>query len=241
MESLYEYGTRVGVWRLRRLFETYRVAGHGVRRGHGRGALPDPVQALPRDGHEICSHGYRWIDYQYVDEATERDHVRPPLPPSSRPSGSGPRLVHRAQRPNTRRLVVEEGGFVYDADDYNDELPYWNRDFGRPHLVIPYTLDVNDMRFATPQGFNSGEQFHAYLKDSFDVLYPRAAERPRMLSVGLHCRLRDAPGHCRAGTFHPLCAARTDRDVGGPIDHREHWLTQHPAGAGPEMVRSRAR
>jgi putative urate catabolism protein len=231
MESLYEYGTRVGVWRLRRLFETYRVPVTVFAVGMAVERYPDPVQALHADGHEICSHGYRWIDYQYVDESTEREQLHAAIAAIERAVGERPRGWYTGRSgPNTRRLVVEEGGFAYDADDYNDELPYWNRDFGRPHLVFPYTLDVNDMRFATPQGFNSGEQFYTYLKDSFDVLYAEGAERPRMLSVGLHCRIAGRPGRLAALERFIRYARSHDRGWWcRRIDIAEHWLAHHPA------------
>jgi peptidoglycan/xylan/chitin deacetylase (PgdA/CDA1 family) len=195
---------------------------------------PDPVQALHADGHEICSHGYRWIDYQYVDEATERAHLRAAIAAIEQAVGERPRGWYTGRSgPNTRRLVVEDGGFAYDADDYNDELPFWNREFGRPHLVVPYTLDVNDMRFATPQGFNSGEQFYQYLKDSFDVLYAEGLQRPRMLSVGLHCRLAGRPGRIAALERFIRYARSHDRVWWcRRIDIANHWISHHP----PEEV-----
>lgn len=199
MESIYEYGSRAGVWRLKRLFDTYQVPVTVFAVGLAVEHYPDPVQALHTAGHEICSHGYRWIDYQYIDEATERDHIARAVQAIERATGERPVGWYTGRTsPNTRRLVVEYGGFLYDADDYNDDLPFWNRQYGRPHLVIPYTLDANDMRFATQQGFNSGEQFYQYLKDSFDVLYAEGKHTPKMLSVGLHCRLSGRPGRFAA-------------------------------------------
>ena len=152
-------------------------------------------------GHEICSHGYRWIDYQYMDKAEEAEHLQKAIEILTDIIGERPLGWYTGRTgPNTRDVVMEEGGFLYDSDAYDDDLPYWvngavdGEGKSKPHLVIPYTLDSNDMRFATPQGFNSGDQFFHYLKDSFDVLYEEGAEAPKMLSIGLHCRLIGRPG-----------------------------------------------
>jgi len=199
MESLYEYGSRVGVWRLKRLFDLYKVPVTVFAVGMAVERNPEPVLALHAAGHEICSHGYRWIDYQYVDETTEREHVRKAVNAIESVIGERPVGWYTGRTgPNTRSLVVEEGGFIYDADDYSDELPFWNFQYAKPHLVIPYTLDVNDMRFVTHQGFNSGAQFLQYLKDTFDVLYAEGADTPRMMSIGLHCRISGHPGRFAA-------------------------------------------
>ena len=230
MESIYEYGSRVGVWRLKRLFDQYQVPVTVFAVGMAVERYPDPVQALHEAGHEICSHGYRWIDYQYVDESVEREHIQQSIAAIENAVGERPLGWYTGRSsPNTRRLVVEAGGFLYDADDYSDELPHWNFDFGRPHLVVPYTLDVNDMRFASPQGFNSGEQFYQYLKDSFDVLYAEGKTTPRMMSVGLHCRLAGRPGRF-AALERFLRYARNFEDVWfcRRIDIARHWHEQHP-------------
>ena len=229
MESIYEYGSRVGVWRLKRLFETYQVPVTVFAVGMAVERYPEPVRALYAAGHEICSHGYRWIDYQYVDETTEREHLRLAIAAIERVTGERPVGWYTGRTgPNTRRLVVEEGGFLYDADDYNDDLPFWNEAYGRAHLVIPYTLDVNDMRFATSQGFNSGEQFYHYLKDTFDVLYTEGKRTPRMMSVGLHCRLAGRPGRF-AALERFLRYARSHEDVWWcrRIDIARHWYEKH--------------
>ena len=229
MESIYEYGSRVGVWRLKRLFDTYQVPITVFAVGMAAERNPEPLRALHADGHEICSHGYRWIDYQYVDEATERSHVQLAIKAIEDVTGERPLGWYTGRSsPNTRRLVVEEGGFLYDADDYSDDLPFWNREFERPHLVIPYTLDVNDMRFATSQGFNSGEQFYQYLKDSFDVLYAEGTRTPRMMSVGLHCRLAGRPGRF-AALERFLRYARSYDDVWWcrRVDIARHWHEKH--------------
>jgi len=236
MESLYEYGSRVGVWRLKNLFEAHQVPITVFAVGMAVERYPAPVQALHADGHEICSHGYRWIDYQYVDENTERDHMIRAIRAIEAATGERPRGWYTGRSsPNTRRLVVEEGGFLYDADDYSDELPFWNEDFGRPHLVIPYTLDVNDMRFATRQGFNSGEQFYNYLKDSFDVLYTEGRRTPRMMSVGLHCRLAGRPGRF-AALERFLRYARSFDDVWWcrRLDIARHWYAIHSKEEGKQ-------
>jgi putative urate catabolism protein len=230
MESVYEYGSRVGVWRLKNLFDRYRIPVTVFAVGLAVEQYPDPVRALFAAGHEICSHGYRWIDYQHVDKSVEREHMQKAISAIEDAIGERPLGWYTGRTsPNTRALVVEEGGFLYDADDYGDELPFWNSQHGKPHLVIPYTLDVNDMRFATAQGFNSGTQFLQYLKDSFDVLYAEGAETPRMLSVGLHCRISGRPGRFAALEAF-LRYARSHDDVWfcRRIDIARHWHSQHP-------------
>jgi len=235
MESIYEYGSRVGVWRLKRLFDRYRVPVTVFAVGMAVERCAAPVKALHDAGHEICGHGYRWIDYQNVDEAVEREHIQRAIGAIENAVGERPLGWYTGRSsPNTRRLVVEEGNFLYDADAYNDDLPYWALEFGKPHLVVPYTLDVNDMRFATSQGFNSGEQFYQYLKDSFDVLYTEGESAPRMMSLGLHCRLAGRPGRFAAlerffryiRTFEDLWLCRR-------IDIARHWHEYHlPADGG---------
>lgn len=230
MESIYEYGSRVGVWRLKNLFDRYRIPVTVFAVGMAVERYPEPVQALFAAGHEICSHGYRWIDYQYVNEKTERAHIRKAIQAIEEATGERPLGWYTGRSsPNTRALVVEEGGFLYDADDYSDELPFWNRQHDKPHLVVPYTLDTNDMRFATPQGFNNGPQFLQYLKDSFDVLYAEGADSPRMMSVGLHCRISGRPGRFAALEAF-LRYARSHDDVWfcRRIDIARHWHAEHP-------------
>ncbi len=230
MESLYEYGSRVGVWRLKDLFDRYKIPITVFAVGMAVERYPEPVQALYAAGHEICSHGYRWIDYQNVSETTEREHMQKSIRIIEEAVGERPLGWYTGRSsPNTRALVVEEGGFLYDADDYSDELPFWNHQHGKPHLVIPYTLDANDMRFATPQGFNSGTQFLQYLKDSFDVLYAQGADSPRMMSVGLHCRISGRPGRYAALEAF-LRYARSHDDVWfcRRVDIARHWHTGFP-------------
>ncbi len=229
MESIYEYGARVGVWRLKDLFDRYQVPVTVFAVGMAVERNPDPVRALYAAGHEICSHGYRWIDYQYVEAAVESEHIRLAIAAITAATGERPLGWYTGRTsPNTRALVVAEGGFLYDADDYSDDLPFWNLQHGRPHLVIPYTLDVNDMRFAAGRGFNSGEQFFHYLKDSFDVLYAEGEDTPRMMSVGLHCRLAGRPGRIAAvERFLDYARSRDDVWFCRRVDIARHWHDNH--------------
>lgn len=230
MESIYEFGSRVGVWRLKKLFDRYKVPVTVFAVGMAVERYPEPVQALHAAGHEICSHGYRWIDYQYVDEMTEREHMHKAIAAITAATGERPHGWYTGRTsPNTRALVVEEGGFLYDADDYSDELPFWDTQHSTPQLIIPYTLDANDMRFTTAQGFNSGEQFLQYLKDSFDVLYTEGAESPKMMSIGLHCRLSGRPGRFAAlEQFLRYVRSHDDVWICRRIDIARHWHAEHP-------------
>lgn len=233
MESIYEYGSRAGVWRLLRLFKKYNIPVTIFAVALALEKYPEIAKAFIRDGHEICSHGYRWINYQDIDEQTERDHMRRAIDIIRDLTGERPLGWYTGRTsPNTRRLVAEEGGFLYDADDYSDDLPFWDRVAGRNQLVIPYTLDANDMRFATAQGFNTGEQFYTYLKDAFDTLYAEGETAPKMMSVGLHCRLAGRPGRI-AGLERFLQYATQHKDVWicRRIDIARHWHDHHPAGA----------
>jgi len=233
MESVYEYGSRAGFWRLHRLFagRNLPVTVYGVAMALERN--PAAVAAMLDADWEIASHGYRWIEYAGVTEAEERRHLRRAIEIHTRVTGSRPLGWYTGRcSVNTRRLVVEEGGFLYDADSYADDLPYWVTDYGRPHLVIPYTLDANDMRFATSQGFNSGDQFFAYLRDSFDVLYAEGATAPKMLSVGLHCRLVGRPGRAAAlARFLDYVKSHRDAWVCRRVDIARHWHKLHPYAA----------
>ena len=232
MESIYEYGSRAGFWRLHRLFTerdipvTVFAVAMALERNH------EVASAMLAAGWEIATHGYRWIDYQYVDEATERAHMQKSLEIHTRVTGERPVGWYLGRcGPNTRRLVVEEGGFLYDADSYADDLPYWDRDHGKPQLIVPYTLDNNDMRFATNQGFNSGDQFFAYLRDAFDVLYAEGRTAPKMMSVGLHCRLAGRPG--RAAALARFLDYVQDHEavwVCRRADIARHWQAHHRPG-----------
>lgn len=236
MESIYEYGSRVGVWRLLRLFEDRQVPMTVFAVAMALERNPAVAEACMELGHEICSHGYRWINYQWTPEDEEREHLSKAIEIIQRLTGERPLGWYTGRTsPNTRRLVVEEGGFLYDADDYNDDLPFWTTVAGKPHLVVPYTLDANDMRFATPQGFNSGDQFFGYLKDTFDALYDEGAETPRMMSVGLHCRLVGRPGRFQAlKRFLDHALSHEDVWFCRRVDIARHWHQHHPfAGNAP--------
>jgi putative urate catabolism protein len=230
MESIYEYGSRVGVWRILDLFRRRGLPLTVFAVGMAAERHPDVIRTMVADGHEICSHGYRWIDYQYVDVDTERDHLHRAIEALTAAAGTRPLGWYTGRTsPNTRALDVDEGGFLYDADDYNDDLPYWTVVGGREHLVVPYTLDANDMRFASMQGFNSGDQFFAYLRDSFDVLYAEGAHTPRMMSIGLHCRLVGRPGRFAAlQRFVDHVQAHERVWVCRKVDVARHWRERHP-------------
>jgi putative urate catabolism protein len=230
MESLYEYGSRVGVWRLKKLFDQYKIPITVFAVGMAVEKNPEPVQALHAAGHEICSHGYRWINYQYIDKDIEREHMQRAIRAIEDATGERPLGWYTGRTsPNTRSLVVEEGGFLYDSDDYSDELPFWDQSHDQPQLIIPYTLDVNDMRFATVQGFNSGSQFLQYLKDSFDVLYAEGSVSPRMMSVGLHCRISGRPGRFAAlEAFLKYVRSHDDVWFCRRVDIARHWHSEHP-------------
>ena len=230
MESIYEYGSRVGLWRLLRLFAERRVPISVFAVAMALDRHPAAARAIVEAGHEIVSHSWRWIDYQFVEEAVEREHIRLAVDTLTRLTGSRPLGWYTGRvSPNTRRLVAEEGGFLYDADAYNDDLPYWVVVSGQPHLVVPYTLDNNDMKFGSYQGFNSGDQFFAYLRDAFDVLYAEGAERPRMMSVGLHMRLVGRPGRFAAlQRFLDHVQKHSDVWICRRIDIARHWIAHHP-------------
>ena len=231
MESGYEYGSRAGFWRLMRLFAKYQMpfTCFGVAMALAR--HPEAVKAMQAAGHEIATHGYRWIDYQHVDEATERDHMLRAIELHTEITGSRPTGWYLGRcSPNTRRLVAEESGFRYDADSYADDLPYWDKTHGRAQLVVPYTLEANDMRFANAPGFATGEDFFRYLRDSFDFLYDEGATSPKMLSIGLHCRLAGRPGRAAGlARFLDHVAAHQNVWVCRRIDIAEHWRVCHPA------------
>jgi len=237
VESIYEYGTRVGFWRLMRLFAERDVKISVFAVGMALERHPQAAAALVEAGHEVVSHGWRWIDYQFVGEDEEREHIRLAIESLTKATGSRPLGWYTGRlSPNTRRLVVEEGGFLYDSDAYNDDLPYWVLVSGKPHLVIPYTLDNNDMKFGMPQGFNTGDDFFTYLRDAFDVLYAEGATAPKMMSVGLHMRLAGRPGRF-AALRRFLDHVQRHRDVWicRRIDIAHHWIRHHPFGTSPEV------
>jgi len=230
MESIYEYGSRVGVWRLLDLFRRKEIPLTMFAVAMAIERNPAVAEAAMKAGHEICSHGYRWIDYRDVPEDIEREHLVTAIEILTRITGERPLGWYTGRNSaNTRRLVVEEGGFLYDADAYNDDLPYWVTVEGKPHLVVPYTLDANDMRFATPQGFNAGDQFFNYLRDSFDTLYAEGEAHPRMMSIGLHCRLAGRPGRIEAlARFMDHARAHENVWFCRRIDIARHWRERFP-------------
>jgi len=232
MEQIYEYGSRAGVWRLLRLFERcgVPVTVFGVAMAMERN--PAVVEAFLEAGHEIASHGWRWINYQEIPEAVEREHISRAIEIHTHLTGGRPLGWYTGRTsPNTRRLVAEEGGFLYDADDYSDDLPFWTTEAGKPHLIVPYTLEANDMRFSGT-GLNTGEQFFSYLKDAFDVLYAEGEESPKMLSVGLHCRIVGRAGKM-AGLERFIRYAQGHQDVWfcRRIEIARHWRERHPHAA----------
>jgi allantoinase len=235
MESIYEYGSRVGVWRILREFEKrgLPLTVFGVAMALQR--HPELTAAFGELGHEIACHGLRWIHYQNIDEATEREHMRSALDIIQNMTGNRPLGWYTGRdSPNTRRLVVDDGALLYDSDYYGDDLPFWSevtRSDGQtvPHLIVPYTLDTNDMRFSLPQGFSHGDPFFQYLKDSFDVLYAEGDESPKMLSIGMHCRLLGRPGRFLALQRFLDHIEQHDRVwVCRRLDIARHWQATHP-------------
>lgn len=228
MESLYEYGSRAGFWRLYRLFTARGLPVTAFAVAKAMEANPDAVVAMRDAEWEIASHGLRWIDYQAISEATERVHIAEAIALHTRLTGSRPLGWYQGRTsPNTARLIAEEGGFLYDADSYADDLPYWDRRHGRAQLVVPYTLDANDMKMVALNGFTDGEQFFRYLRDSFDQL---REEGGRMMSIGLHGRIAGRPARARAlARFVDHVVASGDAWIARRIDIARHWMEQHPA------------
>ncbi len=230
MESIYEYGARAGFWRLHRLFTERDVPLTVFAVAMAMERNPQAVEAMLAAGWEIASHGYRWIDYQFVPEELELAHLQRAIEVHRRMTGDKPAGFYLGRTsPNTHRLTAEHGGFVYSADSYADDLPYWTTQYAKPLLMVPYTLDANDMRFASPQGFNSGEQFFAYLKDAFDTLFAEGERQPKMMSVGLHCRLAGRPGRAAAlGRFLDYVLAHPHVWIARRLDIANHWIERHP-------------
>ena len=232
IESMYEYGARAGFWRLWRAFTSRAVpvTVFGVANALMRG--PEQVAAMREADWEIASHGLKWIEYKDFTEADERAHIIEAVRIHTEVVGTRPLGFYQGRgSAHTTRIVMEDGGFLYSADSYADDLPYWVPGPEKPFLIVPYTLDANDMRFASAQGFNSGDQFYAYLKDSFDVLYREGAEHPKMLSVGLHCRLAGRPGRTAAlERFLDYVASHERVWLTRRIDIAQHWhATHYPA------------
>ena len=243
MEGVYEYGARVGVWRILREFERRRLPLTVFGVGMALQRCPDVTDAFRALGHEIACHGWRWISYQNVDEATEREHMAQAMASIQALTGERPLGWYTGRdSPNTRRLVADFGGFEYDSDYYGDDLPLWlqvRKSDGAlaPHLVLPYTLDANDMRFALPQGYSHGDEFFGYLRDAFDVHYAEGEDRPSMMSIGMHCRLLGRPGRMRALQRFLDHVQGHDRVwVTRRIDIARHWKAQVPFDAATAFV-----
>ena len=235
MESIYEYGSRVGVWRILREFEKRGLPLTVFGVGMALERHPEVAHACVELGHEIASHGWRWISYQQVDEDAERADMQRAIDAITALTGTRPQGWYTGRdNPRTRRLVADAGGFEYDSDYYGDDLPFWlqvRRTDGAlaPHLVVPYTLDANDMRFALPQGFSHGDEFFEYLRDAFDVHYAEGDERPSMMSIGMHCRILGRPGRMRALQRFLDHVQGHDRVwIARRIDIARHWKQAHP-------------
>ena len=234
MESIYEYGSRAGYWRLWRMFTQRKmpVTVYGVATAMEK--APDVVASMNEAGWEIATHGLKWIDYRDFAPEAEREHIAEAIRIHREMSGSRPLGFYQGRcSANTLTLAMEEGGFLYTADSYSDELPYWIMGPRGPQLITPYTLDANDMRFATPQGFNSGDQFFSYLKDTFDVLYAEGSTAPKMMSIGLHCRLVGRPGRAAAlARFLDYVQSHEHAWVATRLDIARHWIRHHPPACG---------
>lgn len=235
MESIYEYGSRAGVWRILKEFERRGMPMTIFGVGMALERHPEVAQAFVDAGHEIACHGYRWIHYQDKPEELEREHMQRCVDIIKQLTGKHPAGWYTGRdSPNTRRLVAEEGQFLYDSDNYGDDLPFWEdvrlQDGSiHPQLIVPYTLDTNDMRFATPQGFNTGDDFFHFLRDAFDVLYEEGEETPKMLSIGLHCRLIGRPSRFRGLQRFLDHVQKHDRVwVATREEIARHWVQTHP-------------
>jgi OHCU decarboxylase len=234
MESIYEYGSRVGFWRLHKLFTDRKVpvTVYGVATAMQRN--PEAVAAMNEAGWEVATHGLKWIDYRDFAAADEAKHIAEAVRIHTEVAGARPLGMYQGRTSaNTMRLTMEEGGFLYSSDSYADDLPYWIKGPKGPHLIVPYTLDANDMRFATPQGFNAGSQFFDYLRDTFDVLYAEGAQSPKMMSIGLHCRLVGRPGRIAAlQRFIDHVQQQENVWLTTRLDIARHWVKRHPPASG---------
>jgi putative urate catabolism protein len=229
MESIYEYGSRSGFWRLDKLFKEKKIPITIFGVGLALKQNPDVCHAIKNGDYEIAAHGYRWIDYQDVKKSVEKKHMQQAIKTIKDIFGSRPLGWYTGRcSPNTRDLVFEDGGFLYDSDSYSDDLPYWEQRGKKKQLIIPYTLDNNDMRFATNQGFNTGDHFYNYLKDSFDALYEEGKTTPKMMSVGLHCRLIGRPGRIQSlKKFLDYVLKFEDIWICKRIDIAKHWIKNY--------------
>ncbi len=231
VESVYEYGSRAGFWRLMRLFKAKDIPVTIFGAALALERNPAAVEAIVDAGYDICCHGWRWIGYHLLDEAEEREHIKKAITSLKKLTGDRPLGWYCRYAPslNTRRLIVEEGGFLYDSDAYNDDLPYWVEVEGKSHLIIPYTLDNNDMKYCVAPGFNSGNDFYTYLKDAFDVLYAEGETSPKMMSVGLHARLAGKPGRIAAlAKFIDYVQSHERVWICRRLDIANHWIKHHP-------------
>lgn len=237
MESLYEYGSRVGIWRILDEFQRRNLplTVFGVATALQRN--PDVAQAITEEGHDIVCHGLKWIHYQSVEQETERQHMITALDLIEHLTGKRPAGWYTGRdSPNTRLLVAEQKCLLYDSDYYGDDLPFWTQvpdhtrhGQTRPHLVVPYTLDANDMKFASPHGFSHGDEFFCYLRDNFDCLYAEGALRPKMMSVGLHCRISGKPGRFMAiKKFLDYIQSHEGVWIARREDIARHWICYHP-------------
>ena len=243
MESIYEYGSRAGVWRILREFERRGLPLTVFGVGMALERCPEVTAAFKEGGHEIACHGWRWINYQGVDEATEREHMALAMARIQALTGERPLGWYTGRdSPNTRRLVADFGGFEYDSDYYGDDLPFWlqvrkSDQSLTPHLVVPYTLDANDMRFALPQGYSHGDEFFQYLRDAFDVHCAEGDQCPTMMSIGMHCRILGRPGRMRAlQRFLDHVQAHDRVWVARRIDIARHWKATHPFNPATAFV-----
>ena len=231
MESMYEYGSRRGFWRLHKLFQEKKIpiTIFGVAMALERNQ--EVCEAIKNGNYEVACHGWRWIDYQNVKKSTEKKDMKLAIKTIKKIFGKRPLGWYTGRcSPNTRDLVFDDGGFLYDSDSYSDDLPYWEYKKNKKQLIIPYTLDNNDMRFATNQGFNSGDQFYTYLKDSFDALYEEGKTNPKMMSVGLHCRLIGRPGRIQSlKKFLDYALKFNDVWICKRIDIANHWIKNYPS------------
>ena len=230
MESIYEYGSRRGFWRLYDIFTKkfnipITIFGVGIALERNK----DVCTAIKEANFEIASHGWRWLDYQFINKDIEKEHMKLAINSIKKIFGERPLGWYTGRcSPNTRDLLIEEGGFLYDSDSYSDDLPYWENRNGKNHLIIPYTLDNNDMRFSTNQGFNSGDQFFTYLKDSFDTLYEEGNDNPKMMSIGLHCRLIGRPGRIKSlMNFLDYAMKHEKVWICKRIDIAKHWIKNY--------------
>ena len=230
MESLYEYGSRSGFWRLHKLFQKKKIPITIFGVGMALEKNPEICKAIKDANYEVASHGWRWIDYQSVKKSEEKKHMKLVIKKIKEIFGERPLGWYTGRcSPNTRDLVFDEGGFLYDSDSYSDDLPYWEIRKKKKQLIIPYTLDNNDMRFVSNQGFNTGDHFFTYLKDSFDALYEEGKTNPKMMSVGLHCRLVGRPGRIQSlKRFLEYVLSHEDVWICKRIDIAKHWIKNYP-------------